>query len=375
MNLTKKNKSYLIGGLSLGIILVLLLLIGEIVLPFVFAIFIAYLLNPFILKIQKKIKNRFLAITSFLFVVLLLLVGIIFFFGGHLVKDTKRLVSSVEIFTQENEQQIKDIKNNVISFLDNTYKSEEVKTQIENLNTEENKESLVAAIGSVYSFFGESTENEIDPKPERWSTFYMLIYTIMYAVFIMYSYDYFEGKYTKYFRNRKLVNKKLEGILSDFKITFINYFRQRTKVVFINMVIFIIAFSIMDLPGAIIIGVVTGALSYASQYHYLSLPLTGIGCWVLSMESNTSFFLYFGIILFVFILVSILEETVYFDKIMKSVNGMNAAIVLLAFTLWIYVFGGFVGTIIAFPLTQLIMIITERLLLNSTEEFSKLEVK
>ena len=151
MNLTKKNKSYLIGGLSLGIILVLLLLIGEIVLPFVFAIFIAYLLNPFILKIQKKIKNRFLAITSFLFVVILLLVGIIFFFGGHLVKDTKRLVSSVEIFTQENEQQIKDIKNSVISFLDNTYKSEEVKTQIENLNTEENKESLVAAIGSVYS--------------------------------------------------------------------------------------------------------------------------------------------------------------------------------------------------------------------------------
>jgi len=53
---------------------------------------------------------------------------------------------------------------------------------------------------------------------------------------------------------------------------------------------------------------------------------------------------------------------------MKIVSGMNPAIMLLSFTLWIYVFGGFVGTIVALPLTQLVMIILDRLLLTSVKE-------
>jgi predicted PurR-regulated permease PerM len=374
MNLTEKNKSYLIGASSLAAILILLLLIGEIILPFIFAIFVAYLLNPIILKIQKKIKNRYLAISSFLFVFTLLFVGIIFFFGAHMVKDTKRLVSSVEHFTNENDTQIKEIKSTIINFVDKTYDNEAIKTKIENpkdLVTEENEKKLVSTLESVYSFFEGSLTKKEDSNTKSWSAIYMLFYTLFYSIIILFSYEYFEEKYIKYFSNRKPINKKLGGILNDFKITFIVFFTQRSKVVFLNIVIFIIAFSIMDLPGAIIIGILTGLLSYASHFHYLSLPLVGIGSWVLSTESNLSFFLYFGIALFLFILISILDETVYFEKIMKSVKGMNSAIVLLSFTLWIYVFGAFTGTIIALPLTQLILIYLDRLLLYSQDKSSK----
>jgi predicted PurR-regulated permease PerM len=374
MNLTEKNKSYLIGASSLGAILFLLLLIGEIVLPFIFAIFVAYLLNPIILKIQKKIKNRYLAISSFLFVFTLLFVGVIFFFGSHMVNDAKRLVNSIENFTHENDEQIKNIKNSVLNFVDQAYESEAVKNQLENpkdLVTEENEKKLVSTLESVYSFFTDSSTNKEQSKAKSWSATYMLFYTLFYSIIILFSYDYFDEKYIKYFSNRKPINKRLSGILNDFKITFVVFFKQRSKVVFLNTVIFIIAFTIMDLPGAIIIGILSGLLSYASHFHYLSLPLVGIGSWVLSTESNLSFFLYFGIILFLFIIISILDETVYFEKIMKSVKGMNTAIVLLAFTLWIYVFGAFTGTIIALPLTQLILIYLDRLLLYSQDKSSK----
>lgn len=356
-------------------ILFLLQVIGEIVLPFVFAIFIAYLLNPLILKIQKKIRNRYLAITSFLLPLALMFIGIFFFFGGHLIKDSKRLISSVETFSHENNQRIEEIKSSIIGLFDRGNGSDSIKTQIKslsNLNTEENKQDLMSTIESVYSFFENSSEEKENSEPvESWSSLYMLIYTILYAVIIMYSYPYFEGKLDKYLINIKPVNRRLEGILMDFNNTFILYFKQRSKVVFINTIILIIAFTVMDLPGAIILGILTGILSYAAHYHYLSLPIVGIGCWVLSMENHTSFFLYFGILLFVFILISILEETVYFDKIMKSVSGMNSAIVLLSFTLWIYVFGGFIGTIVALPLTQLILIYMDHLLLYSKEKLSK----
>ena len=371
MILSEKYKAYLIGLVSLLVVVLLLLWIGEIILPFIFAIFIAYLLNPLILKIQNKVRNKNLAITSFLFIVTILFAGIVFFFGKHIVQDSKRLVNGVEVFAEEHEKEIMDIKGSLLGFVDEVYESDAFKNQIDNIDTlaaNAKEMDLMSTIGSVYSFFGDSDmdKEEVSGR-EPWSPFYMLLYTLLYTVFVMYTYQYFEDKYIKYFGNRNLTNERLEGIWSDFKKVFIIYFSQRAKVILINMAILILAFTLLDLPGAIIIAILTGILSYASHFHYLSLPLVGIGCWVLSIENGNSFFIYFGFVLGVFILISILDETVYFDKIMNSVNGMNPAIMMLAFTLWIYVFGGFIGTIIALPLTQLIMVFMDRLMMYSRE--------
>lgn len=371
MTFTEKNKAYIVGVLILVAVVALLLLVGEIVLPFVFALFLAYLLNPVILKVQKRIKNRSLAVTSLLLATSLLFLGIVVFFGGHIVKDTKRLVYSAETFTQQNEQNIKEIKGSLETFVDDVYNHEIVKEQLQSsdtLTSDEKKEGLMSALESVYSFFDSPSEvKEEQPAAKPWSTFSMLTYTLLYTIFILYSFGYFEGKYLKYFGEAKPTNKILDATWRDFNLVFISYFKQRAKVVLLNIVIFIIAFSFMDLPGAIIIGIISGLLTYASHFQYLSLPLVAIGCWVLSIENDHSFFLYFGISAAIYILVSVLEETVYFDKVMKSVNGMNPAVMLLAFTLWISIFWGFIGTIIALPLTQLIMVYVDRLLMYSKE--------
>lgn len=378
MILSVKNNGYLIEVLLFVVIMVLMFLIGEIMLPFILALFISYLLNPIILKIQKRIKNKNLALTSFFFGSCLLLIGTVFFFGGHVVKDSKRLVNTVDVFGQQNEEQIKKIKNKVLVYAGQVYESDFVKEKIEGLDSvtvEGSQKNLMSTLSSVYSFFETPEKNGEDEKSESWSLLYIVFYTLIYTVFILYSYDYFEGKYDRYLANRKTSNSMYKDVLADFKIIFVNYFKQRTKVVFLNIAISIISFSIVDLPGAIIIGIVTGILSYASHFHYLSLPLTAIGCWVLSVEHDTNFFIYFGMVLFVYIVISILEETLYFDKIMKSVSGMNPAIIVLSFALWISIFGEFNGTIIALPLTQLILIYVDRFLLywneNRLDELGK----
>ena len=97
MNLSMKSKAYLTGGLVIVGVLILLLVIGEIILPFIFAVFLAFLLNPIVLRIQNKIKNRNLAVSSLIFVCTIIIFGVIFFFGNHIVKDTKRFISAVEI--------------------------------------------------------------------------------------------------------------------------------------------------------------------------------------------------------------------------------------------------------------------------------------
>ena len=368
MTLSEKNKNYLIDLLPFVLILLLLFFIGEILLPFLLALFIAYLLNPIILKIQKKIKNRIWATTTFLVVLGLLLVSATFFFGGHVIKDSKRLVNAVEVFTQNNQHKIEKVKNKALFYFGKINENEYVKEQLEGLNSgaeEVNKEDLISSIKSVYSFFEQKESSEKEVSTNSWSVIYMLFYTLLYTFFILYTYDYFEAKYQTYFANRKTVNSRLKGVFGDFNVVFVNYFKQRGKLVVINALVCTIAFSILDLPGAIIIGILTGVLSYASHFHYLSLPIASISCWVLSVEQDHNFFIYFGIVLFIYVLISVLEETVYEDKIMKSVNGMNPAIIVLSFALWIPIFGGFNGTILALPLTQLILIYFDRIILYS----------
>jgi len=371
VNLSNKNKASLVGVLVLGTILFLLAFIGEIILPFILAIFCAYLLNPLILKIQKKIRNRNLAITVFLLLVMLCFSGIILFLGEQIIKDSKRFVSGVELFANQNEAHIKNLKNSVVNFADGIYESDTVQREVKTLDMptgEETEKNLMSAIKSVYSFFESSSKDNVDKHEGfQWNWLYMLIYTFLYLVLMLYTYAYFERKYARYGNVKKPTNKNFHEIWGNFKIVFLNYFSQRTKVVLLSMSIFILSFSILNLPGAVIIGIIAGLLTYAAQFHYLSLPLAAIGCWILSVEQDPSFSFFFGIVLAIYILISVLEITVFYPKIMKSINGMNPAITLLSFTLWISLFGAFTGTIIALPLTQLILIYIDHILLSSIE--------
>ena len=155
-------------------------------------------MNSLILKIQTKIKNRNLAITSFLFSSTLLVIGVIFFLGTHLVNDTKRFVTAVEIFGEENKQQINDTKNSVLNFVDDVYKSETVQNQIKGTDTltdNYNEESLTTTLESIYSFFEDSNTVTQAPVKKSWNWFLMLIYTLLYTVLILFTYGYFEEKY------------------------------------------------------------------------------------------------------------------------------------------------------------------------------------
>ncbi len=374
MVISEKYKAYITGSVLLVALIVLIHFVGEIVLPFIFAIFIAYFLNPVILKIQKKIPNRNVAISMLLISASALVICTFLFFGGYLIKDTKRFVSAVDVFVEQHEGQIDEVRNSVGGFIDGVYESDAVQSQIhsvDTLTTDDIKEKdLTGALESVYSFLTDPDDQPEKSEKKNWNGFIMLIYTLIYLVTILYTFDYFESKYIKYVKGRSSVGSQFHGIWLDFKEVFLNYFRQRAKIVLISMAIFILAFSIMDLPGAIIIGILTGILSYAAHFHYFSLPVVAIGCWVLSIETNLHFLLFFGILLAVYILVSVLDEMVFFPKIMKSVNGMNPAVMILAFVLWIYLLGGFIGTILALPLTRLILIYLDRVLIYQQEKLS-----
>lgn len=371
MNFLEKIKSN-IGGIScLLLSLLAIFWMGEIILPFIFALLISYLINPTVEFIQQKVKSRNLSITLLLTSTFLLVIGVFVFLGSYLVKDTHRFVEAVQVFSTENETEINTFKNNMFHYFDNAYQSETVQNQLKSLDTlklDSNTYDLQSSFESIYSFFQSSDSVEENSVPSSWNWLYMLIYTICYTVMILYTFEYFDEKRLRYLRGINNNLQRYNGIWKDFELTFLQYFKQRLKVVLISTSVFIIAFTVLDLPGAIIIGCISGVLTYVAHFHYFSLPLVVIGCWVLSVENQYGFLLYFGIILAVYVLISILEETVFFNRIMKSVNGMNPAIILLSFTFWISIFGGFTGTLLALPLTRLVLIYLDKIFQKQIKE-------
>jgi putative permease len=375
MSIFTNYKSYWFGGIVLVLILLLFGLLGEILLPFVWALFLAYMVDPWVKRIQTKIPNRNIAVTVFILPTLLMVVGVFVWLGSHLVNDTARLVNSLELFADQNEKAIEDIKNGAYELFNEVASNDQVQSTIEEMTAEtEGEEStdVFSALEDVYAFYQSDKEQAPKSEDRSWNGLMMFIYTLIYFFPILYTYDYFEERIQKYTPDRKRKKGKLDSFWNDFKTTFLVYFRQRSKVVLIGMSIFVITFLILDLPGAILLGVLAGLMTFASHFHYISLPPIAIGCWVLSVEHNHSFFLYFGIILAVFILVSVLDETIFFTKIMKSVSGLNPAIMILSFVLWIYIFGVFVGTVIALPMTTLVLLYFDRLLLHAKKQAEEL---
>jgi len=367
----EKYKSHIIFFSLLSIFIVIFYYIGETILPFIIGLLFAYALNPFIKKIQKFIPNRNLAVTLFLVLTIVFSTGSVWILGNHIVNDFKRLNNAFITFADNNSKDIDETSNKIKSYIEKIYpkkdleKQLDIESRIDSLNFD--SETIKESMSNITSFLGSKDEDENNNLDFNW--YLIIIYSLGYFVYIIYTYNYFENRFEKYFgrEQEKKRNKYLGGILNDFNNTFSNYFRQRSKIVIISALIFTISFLIIGIPGAVIFGIIAGLLCYICHFHYLALLPLSLSCWALSIEQNQSFFLYFGLLSAVFIIVSILEELIFFPKIMKDVSSMNPAIMMISLAVWSYVLGT-AGLLIGLPLTTVLLLYLDRILMHRKEK-------
>jgi predicted PurR-regulated permease PerM len=362
----KKYKSHLIFLGGLLVLAVLLHFLGQVILPFVIGLILAFAVNPLVKRFQKVIPNRNLAVTVFLLSTTVLLVGSSVLFGGQVVKDFKRLNNAFAIFVDDNHENIDETARTVKEYISKIYPSQtkldsaevNMRSQLDSIAID--SETLEKSFANITSFVGSEGDDQGGPRKVNW--FLVLLYSIGYFLVIMYSFPYFESRFTKYFGGERQSHQLFDQLLTEFKQTFLRYFRQRSKVVVISSIIFITAFLIIGIPGAIIIGILAGLLCYISHFQYLALLPLALSCWALSIEQDQSFFLYFGLVFATVVLVSVLEELLFFPKIMKDVATMNPAIMMISLAVWSALFGT-AGFLIAIPLTTVLLSYLDKLLL------------
>lgn len=184
----------------------------------------------------------------------------------------------------------------------------------------------------------------------------------LYMFFILTDYEkinegliqIFSRKYQRFARDLKA---DLSGAMSQ-------YFRGQAIVGLITGVLYCIGLSIIGLPMAIAMGLLVGLLSIIPYLQLLGMIPIVFFAFIGSIESGTSLGMMLLGVGVVFVVIEALTEVLVIPNIMGKQMGLKPAIILLSLS----VFGtllGFIGLIIALPLTTIILSYYKRFIVGN----------
>jgi predicted PurR-regulated permease PerM len=364
-----KNIILQILGFALG--LSLFLYYYGIFLPFALALILAFIAAKPITFMQKWLKNWDLSATVFLVVLLLIGIASSLFLGTFINRDFQRLNKSVNVLVSENQNELDAGALKVKSYIQKFYPSENItedlKKDLESLLQQSDSnstssidfESLGASFDQVKALFKSDPETEKSNSPS-FSLIYIIGSTILYFALCLYQIPYFQKLKARYFTPK--IASQSAMLWRDFDNSFIRYFKLRTRIILWLMPLYILAFTLLDLPGSFLILIALFFLLYIPYFHYLLLIPIALGCMVLSAENPQSFLFFFSISSGVFVLASLIEEIVLTPRIMEKNIGMNPVIMVLALSFWTFSLGT-IGVLLAIPLSSLAIIYFKRYLL------------
>ncbi len=184
---------------------------------------------------------------------------------------------------------------------------------------------------------------------------------ILYLVFIMLDYekllDGFRHMVPPRYRSRVF------AVADDVKRSMNHYFRGQSLVALCVGVLFSIGFLIIGMPLAVVLGMFIGLLNMVPYLQLISIIPTTILCLVCSIQGDVAFWTIWWECMAVYIVVQAIQDLFLTPKIMGKAMGLNPAIILLSLSVWGSLLG-FIGLIIALPLTTLVLAYYNRYIIH-----------
>ena len=147
-------------------------------------------------------------------------------------------------------------------------------------------------------------------------------------------------------------------------------YRERIKEFaseFEKAILFALGFSIIDLRMGILLGLFVGLLNMVPYLQIIGLIPAFFLALVQALEAGSSLWMALGLTALVFAVVQIIQDTILTPKIMGKVTGLNPAMILLSLSVWGKLLG-FLGLIIALPMTCLFLAYYRRFIISVPSE-------
>ncbi len=328
-------------------------------LPFIVAWLFAYLLYPLVRFIQykMKVKVRALAIIIALLLVIAVIGAMIYFIIPPMIEQFQKLYDVLMRWLQQTTH-TNDLS--VIAkrwVIDNQHEIERF------FKSKDFSDMLKSGMPKVFSVLGQTASVIISIVAS--------CITLLYMFFILLDYEYLTTNWIKIFpkKNRPFWQELMKDVERELN----NYIRGQSSVALCMGIMFCIGFSIMDFPMAIGLGILIGIMDLVPYLHTFALIPTAFLAMLKAADTGQNFWYVFGLAVGLFILVQIITETIVIPKIMGKAMGLNPAILLLSLSVWGALLG-FIGLIIALPLTTLIIAYWQRYV-TKEHEINKIEEK
>jgi predicted PurR-regulated permease PerM len=332
--------------------------LSGVLLPFFVAWLLAYLLYPIVKFVQYKlhVPTRFLSIIVTLIFVTAVIGGVIYLIIPPMVEQFEKLGKIIINYIHQ-AAHINDFPEMVRNWmLENNSIIEKF------FASGDFADALKTAMPQLFSFIGK-TANVI------FSIFASAI-TLLYMFFILLDYEYLSANWIKIFpkKNRPFWAELMQDVERELN----NYIRGQGMVALCMGVMFCIGFTIIDFPMAIGLGILIGIMDMVPYLHTLALIPTAFLALLKAADTGQNFWMIFGAAVLVFCVVQLISDLIVTPRIMGKAMRLNPAVLLLSISVWGSLLG-FIGLIIALPLTTLLIAYYQRYVTRENEESEPVE--
>ena len=329
-----------------GIILLIVFILyavnylSAVLIPFFVAWVFAYLLYPIVKFIENKLHVRIRALSIILtfIVVIAVLSLLVYLLIPPMIEQFGKLYDILSHWLHQTTH-----TNNITAWIsDRILENQET---IQNfLKSRDFTDALKTAAPKLFNFVSQTASVVISIGAS--------LITLLYTFFILLDYEYLTTNWIRIFPKK---NRPFWRVLAkDVERELNNYIRGQGTVAFCMGVMFCVGFTIMDFPMAISLGIIIGILDLVPYLHTFALIPTAFLAMLKAADTGQSFWLIFGMAVGLFIVVQVISDMVVTPKIMGKAMGLNPAILLLSLSVWGALLG-FIGLIVALPLTTLII--------------------
>lgn len=327
--------------------------LSNVLLPFFVAWMFAYLLYPIVHFTQYKlhVPTRALSIVVTLLFVTAVLVGVFYIIFPPMIEQFEKLGVLTTRYIQE-KADTDNISQTIQHWVRDNY------TQIESFVKQKDvTEAIKSAVPGVFNMLGQTASIIISIVAS--------LITLLYMFFILLDYEYLTRNWIRIFPKK---NRPFWNVLAgDVKRELNNYIRGQGLVALIMAILFCIGFTIIDFPMAIALGILIGIMDLVPYLHTFALIPTAFLALLKAADTGQNFWVVLGAAVAVFCIVQVIIDLIVTPKVMGKAMRLNPAILLLSLSVWGALLG-FIGLIIALPLTTIIIAYYKRYVTKEEDE-------
>lgn len=325
--------------------------LSGVLMPFLVAWLVAYMLHPIVSFFQHKcrLKSRVLSIIVTFVLFAGIITGLSYFFVPYMIEETGRLKDVVVSYVSTDES-VSSYSAVVEDYIKHNIDLYAIASE---LSVKDVSQFAEDKIPKLFSFIGSGVSAIINSICS--------LIAIIYMFFILKDFDNMSEGVIKLIPKAR--RKFVQEVFSDVKNSMNAYFRGQTLIAACVGVMFAIGFYIIGLPLAIPLGLFIGMLNLVPYLQVVGFIPTIILALLRAYDTGESFWTIMLYSLAVFAIVQAIQDWVLTPRIMGKVTGLNAAVILLSLSIWGSLLG-FIGLIIALPLTSLIISYYKRFIIE-----------